>query len=325
MLFLCPKCKSKCELTGCGKCGYTIPHIHSVFQFCDDLPCKLEGDDQYIGYDDIGEDFEPTVAYWDANNTERYGVYEACGDLIVQKFGKCITVLDLGAGLGTASIPLAKNGIYTIAADISNVMLSTVVKRAAGRYPNLVCARMNAYNLLLEGNSIDIVVENAMLHLVDHPKKVIREITRVLKPDGCLVRYGSYGQSLTEEEVKRNTFCNNVLNDLSDIYDKELEILGYKRFRFDNRFMEKILEYFKPPTNEPVEGFSEVFNDQLKFRLHRLRTGAHSDLIHVPKNAIGAAWNITDAYAKEKYGEAYRDIKGFSKYGAMIQLYNLKR
>jgi len=79
----------------------------------------------------------------DSNNVERYGVYEASGDLIAEKFGKNITVLDLGAGLGTASIPLAKNGIYTIAADISNVMLSTAVARAKGRFDNLIFARMN--------------------------------------------------------------------------------------------------------------------------------------------------------------------------------------
>ena len=50
--------------------------------------------------------------------------------MLAEKFGKDIVVLDLGAGLGTASIPLAKNGIETIAIDISNVMLSTAAKRA---------------------------------------------------------------------------------------------------------------------------------------------------------------------------------------------------
>ncbi|MHB1485766.1 MAG: hypothetical protein ACYCYI_14075 [Saccharofermentanales bacterium] len=30
---------------------------------------KLDGEDKYIGYDDIGDDFEPAVTYWDANNT----------------------------------------------------------------------------------------------------------------------------------------------------------------------------------------------------------------------------------------------------------------
>ena len=125
--YLCPKCKSKTLLPRCN-CGYEIPFVNSIYRFFNGASVKLEGDKQYIGYDNIGEDFEPEVTYWDANTTERYGVYAACGDLIAKKFGTKINVLDLGAGLGTASIPLAKDGIYTIAVDISAVMLDTAAK-----------------------------------------------------------------------------------------------------------------------------------------------------------------------------------------------------
>lgn len=62
---------------------------------------------------------------------------------------------------------------------------------------------MNAYYTPLADNSVDIVIENAMLHLVDNPGKVISEIVRVLKPDGKLIRYGSYGQPLTDEEAEK--------------------------------------------------------------------------------------------------------------------------
>ena len=106
--YLCPKCNAKTLLPRCNTCGYEIPFVNSIYRFCNDVSVKLEGDKQYIGYDNIGEDFEPEVTYWDANNTERYGVYAACADLIAKKFGTKISVLDLGAGLGTASIPLAK-------------------------------------------------------------------------------------------------------------------------------------------------------------------------------------------------------------------------
>ncbi|MDD4125977.1 MAG: class I SAM-dependent methyltransferase, partial [Eubacteriales bacterium] len=233
-IFVCPKCKNKLDSFKCTICGYEVPCINSIYQFCSDAPVKLDGENQYIGYDGIGEDFEPAVIYWDANNTERYGVYKPCGDLITKKFGKGITVLDLGAGLGTASIPLAKNGIYTIAADISNVMLSTAVKRANGRFDNLICARMNAYELMLADNSVDIVVENAMLHLVSNPESVIREIKRVLKHEGYLVRYGSYPLPLNEEEAEKNAYCNAVLSDISDFYYNKLTQLGYKGVYFDN-------------------------------------------------------------------------------------------
>jgi len=306
-------------------CGYLVPQINSIYQFCGDPPVKLEGGNQYIGYDNIGEDFEPGVKFWDANNTERYGVYEACSDVIAKKFGTGITVLDLGAGLGTASIPLAKNGIYTIAADISNVMLSTAVKRANGRYNNLVCVRMNAYELMIEDSSIDIVVENAMLHLVDNPDAIIREIVRVLKPNGCLVRYGSPAQKMTDEEKSKNKYCNQVLNDITDIFTNYLQSLGHTNIWFDNHYIDKMQNYFERPYNEVAEGFSEVFTEKLPFRLHRLKTGAHSDFQNTPKKWILEAWTVADKFAREKYGDNYMEIQGFSRYGAAINIYKVKK
>lgn len=59
--YLCPKCRSKTLLPQCNTCGYEIPFINLIYRFCSDASVKLDGDKQYIGYDDIGEDFEPEV------------------------------------------------------------------------------------------------------------------------------------------------------------------------------------------------------------------------------------------------------------------------
>ena len=323
--YLCPKCRTKSLLPICKTCGYEIPLIHSIYRFCNDTSVKLEGDKQYIGYDNIGDDFEPEVTYWDANNTDRYGVYAACCDLIAKKFGTDICVLDLGAGLGSASIPLAKNGIYTIAADISAVMLSTAAKRARGRYDNLILAQMNAYDLMLPDNSMDIVIENAMLHLVDEPELVIKEISRVLKPGGRLIRFNSPGMPITKEEAAQNKYCNAVLSDLSNHYYKYLEEHQYQSAGFYIDYRSVLLQYFESPYQEKAEGFVEVFTDKMKFRLHRMKTGAHSDLQRTPKELILAAWNNTDKYAHSKYGNDYAEIKGFSKYGAALDIYIVKK
>lgn len=323
--YLCPKCKSKILLPICNTCGYEIPFVNSIYRFCNDASVKLEGNKQYIGYDDIGEDFEPEVTYWDVNNTDRHGVYAVCSDLIAKKFGTNISVLDLGAGLGSASIPLAKNGIYTIAADISAVMLSTAAKRAKGRYDNLVLAQMNAYNLMLPDESVDIVVENAMIHLVDEPELVIKEIARVLKPGGKLIRFGSPGMPLSKEESEQNKYCNAVLSDISDYYYKYLEEHDYQSTVFNVDYKSVLLQYFESPYNEIAEGFTEVFTDKMKFRLHRMKTGAHSDLQKTPKDLINAAWQNTDDYARQKYGCDYTEIKGFSRYGAALDIYTVKK
>ncbi len=320
-----PKCNAETTLPICETYGYKIPLINSIYRFCNDASVKLEGDKQYIGYDDIGEDFEPEVTYWNANTTERYGVYAACGDLIAKKFGTKISVLGLGAGLGTASIPLAKNGIYTIAADISAVMLNTAAKRAKGRYDNLILTQMNAYNIMLPDNSIDIVVENAMIHLVDEPELILREISRVLKPGGKLVRYESPGMALTKEETEQNKYCNAVLSDISNHYYDYLESHNYQSTVFNVDYRKVLLQYFESPYNEIAEGFEEVFTDKMKFGLHRMKTGAHSDLQRTPKELINAAWNDTDEYARSKYGNDYSEIKGFARYGAALDIYTVKK
>ena len=322
--FLCPKCRIKTVLPACNNCGYEIPQINSIYHFCDGTSIKLEGEKQYIGYDNIGEDFEPEITYWDANNSERYGVYVACADLITRLFCTDICVLDLGAGLGTASIPLAKNGIFTIAADISAVMLNTAAKRAKGRYENLILAQMNAYELMLPDNSVDIVIENAMLHLVDDPEAIIKEIVRVLKPNGKLIRYFSPPLPMNKEEATQNKYCNRVLSDISDQYYKYLEDHHYQSTAFNIDYRNNLLEYFEQPYTETAAGFVEVFTDKMKFRLHRMKTGAHSDLQRTPKELIDAAWNYADQYARKKFGDDYAEIKGFSRYGAGLEIYVMK-
>ena len=323
--YLCPKCKSKILLPVCDTCGYEIPLINSIYRFCNEASVKLEGDKQYVGYDNIGEDFEPEITFWDANNTERYGVYAACSDLIAKTFGTDISVLDLGAGLGTASIPLAKNGVYTIAADISTVMLDTAAKRAKGRYQHLILAQMNAYDIMLPDESIDIVVENAMLHLVDKPELVIKEIARILKPNGKLIRFGSPGMPLTKEESEQNKYCNRVLSDISDYYYKYLEEHHYQSSAFYVDYRMELQQYFGDPYTEIAEGFEEVFTDKMKFRLHRMKTGAHSELQKTPRELIEAAWKNADEYAQQKYGSNYTEIKSFSRYGAAIDIYTVKK
>lgn len=323
--YICPKCKSAFLLPVCSVCECEIPVVNSIYRFSDDASMKLDGDKKYIGYDYIGDDFEPETVYWGVNQTERYGVYAACGDLIAKKFGTDISVLDLGTGLGSASIPLAKNGIYTIAADISVVMLNTAVKRANGRFDNLVFAQMNAYDLMLPDNSVDIVVENAMLHLVDAPELVIKEIVRVLKPNGKLIRYSTFGMPITKEEAEQNKYCNAVLSDIIDCYYRYLEQHQYKSTVFNADYSADLLRYFESPCREIAEGFVEVFTDKLKFRLHRLKTGAHSDLQGTPKVLIHAAWKCADRYARQKYGNDYAEIKGFSKYGAALDVYAVKK
>lgn len=325
-MFLCPMCNSKLNGFIPEKCicGYEIPKINGIYQFTSDAPIQLDSENKYIGYEYIGENFEPESMFRKQDPNGHYGVYETCSDQLVEIYGKGTVVLDLGAGLGSASVPLAKAGAAVIAADISNNMLTTIMKRAGGMYDNLICVRMNAYHLYIEDNSIDVVVENAMLHLVDHPEDVIHEICRVLKPKGVLVRYGPLGFQLTEEQQKIHSFCNTVLNDIESFYGETLKELGFNEIWFDNHFHDIMLRFFEQPYNVMTQHMEE-FSEKMKYRLYRLQTKAISGLQHVPNHIHLQAWNKTETYAIDKYGEDFRNIPSYSRYGAVLDVYKVKK
>jgi len=324
MKLLCPNCKNEIILPHCNTCGYSVEAVNNIWQMTDKPNINIDPDakNKYIGYDEIGEDFEPERLYH--SDINKFRVYDSCSKKIVDLYGKGVAVLDIGAGLGSASIPLAIYGADLIAVDISQNMLETLQKRIKGKtLPNLISCRMNAYELLIPDNSIDIVVENAMLHLVDNPKGVISEILRVLKSDGKLIRYGSPGLIGDADKYENNDFCNKALQDITDFHSNEIKTRGYEEMWFDNHFNEIISEYFEKPYNE-ITDLIEEFTEKMKFRIHRLEHKAHSGYQHVPDEVYAEVWVKTNRYAVEKYGVDYRKIPNYSKYSSCLDIYKKK-
>ena len=130
---------------------------------------------------------------------------------------------------------------------------------------------------------------------------------------------------MTKEESAQNKHCNTILSDISDYYYNYLEGHNYKSTAFNVDYRTVLLQYFESPYNELAEGFKEVFTEKMKFRLHRMKTGAHSDLQRTPKDLIDAAWKSADKYARKKYGDDYANIKSFSRYGAALDIYTVKK
>ncbi len=323
MKYLCPGCNSLMELPACSECGHHVTIKNDVWQMTDMPNMNIDGENKYIGYDNIGEHFEPERIYND--DIQKYRVYDTCSKKIVELFGTNITVLDLGAGLGSAAIPLAKYGASIIAVDISQNMLELLIKRLNGKnYKNLDCCRMNAYELLIPDESVDIVIENAMLHLVDNPELIIKEIVRVLKPSGKLIRYGTFGIPADPARYANNDYCNKALSDISQYYADLLKQKGFEDMWFDNNYHEVVKSYFKEPYNETTD-LTEEFTEKMKLRIHRLEHKAHSGYQHIPNSIHEKVWAKTDIYAKEKYGQDYREIPNYSKYSSCIDVYTKKQ
>lgn len=329
-MFICPKCKKdlknfypeKCE------CGYQVPQINSIYQFCDDPPISLGQDGRkYLGYEGVGENYSPSIAFGE-NKSDDYGLYGACSRKLVEILGKDCIVLDLGAGLGTASIPLAMAGAKTIAADISEKMLLSAVKDALGKplEGKLIFARMNAYNLPIADHSVDAVVALAMLHQVDNPEAVVNEILRVLKPNGVLVHYGCTGLPITDEQSEIRRKCAEALNDIKKYYQVALTECGYAGLPFESwaSASECINKYFEQPEIIQTD-FAEVWTGKMKYGIYKLKTRASGGAQLIPDEIHNAAWEKTNEYATQKYGADYTNMPGYSKYTGPLELFRIKR
>jgi ubiquinone/menaquinone biosynthesis C-methylase UbiE len=98
--------------------------------------------------------------------------------------------LDLGAGTGLLTIPLASRVREVVAIDISPAMLDRLRQHAReSRVTNLKCVEADLRVLPLEDESITLAVSNYTFHhLEDSDKELaLAEVRRVLVPGGRLV------------------------------------------------------------------------------------------------------------------------------------------
>lgn len=127
-----------------------------------------------------------------------------------------MTILDVGAGTGRASLPLAAAAprAVVVAADLTPEMLRRAVEKrdADGLdFPTPVCA--NGRRLPFADATFDMVVSIRVLHLFPTPHlgAFVDEMRRVLKPGGTLLvefnsPFAGFGWALGREVWRRVRF-----------------------------------------------------------------------------------------------------------------------
>lgn len=325
-IFKCPKCGKVLEdfYPSLCPCGHVVQITDGVYQFTDDPAISIQGDGlKWLGYEKVGVNYEPGHAK--SNDDGDFGMFGACSRKLAKLLGKDIVVLDLGAGLGPASIPLAIAGAKTIGIDISQNMLKAMVMRASGYGIldlNLICARMNAYDLKIMDSSIDAVIEIDMLHQVSQPDLVVKEIKRILKPDGIYIKYGYKGLPLTEAQLKSNDYCNQIESDIKSFYRSLVEV---------NENVTRPFSSWEEADKSRIENFSlskiietdEIQNwvGDIDFKLHKMKTRASGGDQLIPDEIHNEAWRRTEEYAIHKYGREYGKMKRYSRFVGQLEIY----
>lgn len=91
-------------------------------------------------------------------------------------------ILDVAAGTGASSAPMAKAGALVTALDLSAGM----VEEGRRRHPDIEFVLGSAEELPFQADTFDAVTISFGLRNVQHPRQALSEFLRVLKPGGRL-------------------------------------------------------------------------------------------------------------------------------------------
>lgn len=107
-------------------------------------------------------------------------------------------VMDLCCGTGRFSMEIAKHGGIVVSLDFSREMLREIAdkSRKTSIKNNVHLIQADAQNLMFKDNTFDGCVCVTAINLIKDYDEVIKEIARVLKPNGFLIMDFRYLQGL---------------------------------------------------------------------------------------------------------------------------------
>lgn len=63
----------------------------------------------------------------------------------------------------------------------------------------------------------------------------------------------------------------------------------------------------------------------MRFSLHKLKTRASGGMQLIPEEIHNKAWDKTEKYARNKYGEDYNNIESFDRKMGFLEIYRVKQ
>ena len=156
------------------------------------------------------------------------GVYDKiCRYITPPHLNKDMKVLELACGSGQFSFSLSKHTKSWIGTDFSEQMIMEARKR--GEAKNLIFEIADATSLSYANEKFDCVLIANALHIMPKPDEAMKEIYRVLKPDGIL-----FAPTFLWKEGKQRKLIKSLMS-----------ISGFKMYKEwnKNQFEDFIEEY----------------------------------------------------------------------------------
>jgi ubiquinone/menaquinone biosynthesis C-methylase UbiE len=144
---------------------------------------------EYAHSDHIAEDYDN---YFSFNKLFTFDEQIAAKYFELSDSASAPIVADLGCGTGRALVPLVRRGFRGLAVDLSERMLNVVREKADSQSLDIECVRANLVDLEgIRDDSIDYAIclfsTLGMIRGRDNRQAALRNIRRILKPDGVFV------------------------------------------------------------------------------------------------------------------------------------------
>lgn len=156
-----------------------------------------------------GLPMEGMIAKWYAKNTGRAPEQKIIFNKVKDALPARANILEVAPGPGFLSIEFAKAGKYKVTAlEISKTFIEIAQVNARQANVNVDFRHGNASEMPFASNSFDFIICVAAFKNFTEPVEAIREMRRVLKPNGkaCIMDL--------RRDISMNSINNHIQNDL---------------------------------------------------------------------------------------------------------------
>lgn len=158
-------------------------------------------------------------------------------------------VLIVGAGTGLDFNYLNEN-THVTATDLTPSMVNQIKKRCRQTHPDAHILVMDGHHLDFEDERFDVVILHLILAVIPDPYKAIKEVERVLKPNGKIAIFDKFIPHQQKISLRRkmvNQITKLLFSDINRNLEKivattSLEIISNKPANFNGIFRKVLLK-----------------------------------------------------------------------------------